>query len=454
VQASAKFRWRPKGATEYTEYGIEGAQNTYTVPTDTFATEQIEWQVVLTSDDGIEGTPSPWYTLTTVDAVSSPATESPKSALCDGSEPITFKWIHNITTGTAQGAYELQFSADGGTTWNELAAKTASPSVTYDVPADTLPAGTILWRVRTYNTDDVASEWSEAAKIVVRAAPPIPSISGVEVSPRPMVSWQSLGQQAYQVIAGGYDSGAVFGTAKSHKVPLYLADGETTVSIRVQNSFGLWSAWANVTITISNTGAGTLAVRSMVKQGSARLMWDGKQSLFYVYRDGEVIGKTTAMEYTDHLAIGKHRYTIRGVIGDNYTDAEITEIPTTGIWLMAVVGVWDWLPLRYRRDTKPQLTGSRDQIVSYQHFEGRVLPVAEISEFINEQYNFQFCFVTDEDARAAHAMLGKVVTIKTPYGQQVTGVLGVAPWMRDKLCMDVSFTVRAVDYKDVIMYDV
>ncbi len=235
-QKSAKFRWRAQGASGYNEI-IVGTENKVIVPAGTFNAANIEWQVVVVSTENVEGTPSQWFKLTTIDSKSTPAALYPKSLPIDGTKPITFTWSHIIETGSAQSRYELQTSADNGKTWVQLVAESTSRQ-TYTAPANTFAAGSLQWRVRTYNSDNAPGEWSTPAAFIVRAAPTA-AITGFDSKPRPTIRWQASGQQGYRVSAGDYDSGVKFGTDKTFKIPVYLPDGKTNVKVQVQNSFGL-----------------------------------------------------------------------------------------------------------------------------------------------------------------------------------------------------------------------
>lgn len=98
--------------------------------------------------------------------------------------------------------------------------------------------------MRTYNADGIAGEWSDAAQIVVIAAPTAPSIQIKSTGPRPSISWQTSEQEAYQVeLDGKLSGGTHYGTEKTWTSPAYLSDGSHTVRVRVQNQYGMWSDW-------------------------------------------------------------------------------------------------------------------------------------------------------------------------------------------------------------------
>src|SRR5699024_5757129 len=106
----------------------------------------------------------------------------------------------------------------------------------------------------------------------VRSAPTPPIISVTDVSPRPSIEWQSVGQQAFRVIAGDYDSGDVYGTTKKYKIPHFLPDGKTEIKVRIQNAFGIWSDWATTAITIQNKPVGKIFLKAISRSHNIKLI--------------------------------------------------------------------------------------------------------------------------------------------------------------------------------------
>lgn len=456
TQASAVVSWRNgSGGTVHT-INVSGSAAECIIPADTFpaGTAELQWKVDVTYAGSVVVS-SGWATLTTIDSASSCSLISPVSAFVDGDAPSCFAWLHEIPTGSAQTAYDLQYSTDNGANWTNFALVVASAEQHADIPAGTLPAGTLLWRARTYNTDNVAGDWSAAATIVVQAAPAAPSIMSVSSSPRPVIAWQAVGQQAYRVRAGEYDTGTVYGTAKSHKIHVYLPDGATTVQVRIQNAFGLWSPWAEVDITVAHIGVAAVELRATHVNTEIYLEWTGAHDIYYVYRDGVLIVKTTDRQYVDRLTLGTCFYAVRGAVGDDYDlseDVEVTAVCKTA--MMADIDNIDWLYLRCRRDARPTTQASIVQQVAYQHYAGRTLPVAEVPEYVDEAYTLDYALLCPEDMAKARALLGKTVICKTPRGECVIGVLESIPYAGDRWARDYTFTIRAVDYREAVTYDV
>lgn len=171
-QKSGTFRWRAKGSGTVNSINC-GTSQRCEVPAGTFTTDEIEWQVeVVTSAD--QTITSDWYTLSTVEALPEAVPISPVSTMVDGSAPCKFSWAHNIATSTAQTAADLQYHTGDGL-WQAL-GHVSGDSTEYTVPANTFSSGSVFWRVRTYNTDSTAGDWSDPVEIIVvgwRRRPPV-----------------------------------------------------------------------------------------------------------------------------------------------------------------------------------------------------------------------------------------------------------------------------------------
>ncbi len=393
----------------------------------------------------------PYLVITADDSVPAATELTPTNIYFEGNRTQRLAWKYANDTGGNQKAFAIQKSTDG-TTWIDVASM-QSPNQYYDAPAGTFAAGTAYWRVKVTSQWDIQSEWSEAALVMVISAPATPAITAVDATPRPTVSWQSTGQQAYQVRIGSHDSGIVYGTDKSYKSPVYLPDGETPVMVRIMNQYRMWSGWAEMIATIAHAGVAAIDLRATHDSSEVYLDWTGAHDIYYVYRDGELIARTKDKAYVDHMAIGAHDYGVRGATGDAYDlsrDVAVTACCKTA--MIAEVGVYDWIHLKCKRQGKPSTSASITQQVTYQHYAGRELPVADITEYSDEAYTFAYSVL--HDTGALRALLGKTVVIKTPRGECVIGVLESMPYERDRWSTDYTLTIRAVDYKPGVTYDV
>ena len=453
AQKTATFRWRTAAGAAATEISC-GTASSVTIPAGTFTTNTIQWQVTAATAEGVSAT-SDWMTISTLEQAGTAETVAPSGIVIDASASNVFKWQHVISTGTAQTKAELQISPDNST-WSALATVTG-PSDTYTVPANTISSGTKYWRVRTYNSDGVASEWSAAAQFVAVGAPDAPVVVIGTTSPRPAISWQVEGQQAYQVeIDGVYTSGTRFGTGKTWKAPFYLADGSYTVRVRVQNEYGFWSPWGTAALPVTNVpgGAITLTAEGGIE---AALSWTpGSFDYYLVYRNGVAIAKVTEPGYTDAASIGVVRYQVRGCYdnSDNYSLSKAVEVTVS----TAKVRLYDmergeWLHFLYDSSAHRSTGLSLSQDIQYVQLSGHTYPVAERSEFKSRALRITCVCADDAERQALRALLGHLTCCKTPEGNMTIGYPASITENSDDFFSTYSFTIEQIDRKEEIDLD-
>ena len=458
VQSSATFIWRAAGSSATHEVAVSGNVNSVTIPKNTFPSGGIQWRVEVTANSG-KVTTSDWITLSTADATSTATAQSPKGEIVDASAPVVFKWSHVISTGTAQTKAELQISTDMQT-WTALATVTGA-ATTYTAPANTLGSGTKYWRVRTYNTDDIAGTWSDAAEFICVGAPDTPPVSIQTQGPRPTIKWQSADQLAYQVeIAGVFASGTYYGTDKTWTAPMYLEDGEYTVRVRVQNEYALWSPWGAAALQVANTPTAEI---TLTAEGgaAAQLTWSATGNYAYdfylVYRDGALIAKTTERVYTDLRSIGSVSYQVRGCLkaNSNYrmsnTAAVTVSVPCVTLFdLDTGAG----LPLPYS-DSAHRTTGrSISRSVQTVQLAGRRYPIVERSTHYAETISVACVFREATDCAALEALVGRMIAVKTPEGKLVSGCLALLAATTDGgYYTKYQFDVEQTDTEEVMDID-
>ena len=311
TQLIAIVTW--KDADDDTTHQLSTSSGTsVTIPAETWSlNKSYLWKVDVT-DDGGTTTTSGWYTLTTIETSATPPTlVEPDGGTLDGSKPIVLSWVDN-GRGTYKGT-DISISGDDGTSWSEPVF-VAEGLTTYTVPADTLTAGKKLWRARSYSPSVVAGDWSDPLPFTV-IAPPADPYFEITNTPRPTISWVSDEQQAFQVQMGDYDSGLIFGRAKSFQCPVYLPDGETIVQVRVMNEYNLWSQWSGTQITIANN-PGAAPQLTVDAGAEAQLSWtpgyntakvDGTQLTWTmgksIQANGSLSGNTPGFGRSDYIAL-------------------------------------------------------------------------------------------------------------------------------------------------------
>lgn len=382
---------------------------------------------------------------------------SPKNTMMDGSKSITLKWRYAQAVNMPQSNYDIQYSVNNGQSWTTLANKTASSTMSYTVNPNTFPSGILQWRVRVWSKGSVSSQW-DTTTIIIRAAPPTPSIYSVETTPRPLIQWKSTDQNAYQLKAGTYDSGIVFGTEKQKKIPLFLPDGTTLIQLRVENNVGLWSPWASFSVYTQNIPNGTnnqINLFTRPFNAGTKLKWNivGSFKEFYVYRDGKPIAKTDGSidYYIDYQNSQKAMYQIRGVLPQNdyyVMSNQIIDTPQVDGAVLSDISFINWIALKVRRSEIPIREKSASRSVAYFHYDGRHLPVAQVSEYVDRSHTYQYTLV-EEDTQRLEALLGKIVIVKDNYGRKSIGVLDSIEF-DEKRRVDVNFSITDVDYREFI----
>ena len=453
---STTFRWRAGSSGTINTIACGTAQKV-TVPAGTFTTDDIQWSVSVTLNTG-ETVTSDWITLSTAEVASTAKPVSPAGIVIDATIVNRFSWQHIISTGTPQSKADLQWSADG-VTWNTLATVTGADQY-YDVPANTFASGTKYWRVRTYNTDNTASAWSDAAEFIAINAPSAPSIVIQSTGPRPRITWQTSEQEAYQLtLSNGYASGTVYGTEKAWRSPVYLADGSYTVRVRVQNQYGMWSEWSTAALPVSHTEGE--AITMTVSAGrEAALSWQtaGSYDFYLIERDGVAIARTGTKEYTDKRSIGSVTYRVRGCYddSDNYgvSNSDTVEIlPETNTICDLSTGVW--LDMRL---SETQLRTNRVSFaagVSTIHLAGLAYPVEERSEQRDRSLAVACAWPHSQraSALALEALVGRLVCLKDHYGNMAIGTLPSLESNSDEFMRRYSFTVTHTNQEEEITLD-
>lgn len=425
------------------------------IPANTFpSSNQIQWRVSVVSNSGVTTT-SDWITISTKDSTPTATPLEPIDVVVDASRSVSFSWQHSVATGTAQTKADLEISSDKET-WSSLVTVTGALT-SYTAPANTLGSGTKYWRVRTYNTDGTAGSWSDAAQFIAIGAPAAPSVTVLSANSRPEIRWQSDEQQAYQVeIDGVYASGTRFGTGKTWKAPFYLADGNYTVRVRVQNEYGFWSPWGVASLPVTNVPGGTI---TLTAEGGidAVLSWAaGSFDYYLVYRDGMAIAKVTEPSYTDAASIGAVRYQVRGCYNnsDNYSLSGAVEVTvSTDKVRLYDMERGEWLHFLYDSSAHRSTGLSLSQDIQYVQLSGHTYPVAERSEFKSRALRITCVCADNAERQSLRALLGHLTCCKTPEGNMTIGYPASISESSDDFFSTYSFTIEQIDRKEEISLD-
>lgn len=455
--ASGTFEYRLKGASSTTTAAatISSTTISYTAPANTFAAGEYEYRFSVTDNLG-QTASTGWSSFDTRDTVPTATADEPSGNLLDGGQPIAFRWTHINESGSAQTKAELQKSADGST-WTALATVTGSANE-YSAPAGTFTSGTWFWRVRTYNLDNVAGAWSEAVSFVAVSAPTTPKIVIQSISPRPLITWQTNEQSAYQIQLDTVVDTTDYGSGKSWRSPVYLDDGLHVARVRVQNSYGVWSEWGSATFTVSHTAGGAV-VLTVDADHRAELSWSyaGSWTEFVVYRDGVAIAKTTDFSYTDDYSVSTVRYQVRACASDgtyNYSlsnEVTVSVMPETV--MLSALGSEEWLFLRLSTAQHRTNTIKASRTFSLTHLSGRKFPAAELTEFCDRSISVSYATDDETEKAALEALMGSPVCLKTPGGKMVIGILDTLSETESMFYSSYTFAVSQMHYPEEVDLD-
>lgn len=453
---SGTFEYRLKGASSITTAAatISSTTISYTAPANTFAAGEYEYRFSVTDNLG-QTASTGWSSFDTRDTVPTATADEPSGNLLDGDQPISFRWTHINESGSAQTKAELQKSADGST-WTALTTVTGSANE-YSAPAGTFASGTWFWRVRTYNLDNAAGAWSDAASFVTVSAPSTPKVI-VQASPRPLITWQTNEQSAYQIQLDTAVDTTDYGSGKSWRSPIYLDDGLHVARVRVQNSYGVWSEWGSATFTVSHTAGGAV-VLTVDADHRAELSWSyaGSWTEFVVYRDGVAIAKTTDYSYTDDYSVGTVRYQVRVCASDgtyNYSlsnEVTVSVMPETV--MLSALGSGKWLFLRLSTAQHRTNTIKASRTFSLTHLSGRKFPEAELTEFCDRSISVSYATDDEAEKAALEAQMGSPVCLKTPGGKMVIGILDTLSETESMFYSSYTFAVSQMHYPEEVDLD-
>lgn len=443
-QASAVFHWRVSGASSWTDVAASGSNSSVTIAANTFpVASTIEWYLSGTDAGGCSSE-SPVYSFSTAASTTYAICQDPIGIVEDGTKPITFRWIVQNTDGAAPTRTRLwwKLPTESSSQWHQL-LDTTDAVYSYTAAANTFAAGPVEWRVQAYNRDSVAGPVSEASFVVLRAPEAPEGLSATSV-PLSTVSWQSDGQEGYEITLDGEIVAAEYGpSVYSWTVPEPLADGVHVFRVRIQGSYGLWSDYAETSISVQNTPGGSLALSgsfgldadlSVTPEDlpdSAPIQW---------YRDGKRIAKTSARQFRDRMVLGSHVYYAEIWQADgNYTRSNTVEGTMATISpMIAAADGGEWLALRLSENRERTQSFEWANTIAMQHIAAADYPILEQSRFEDMTATFDCAFIDPAEARRFEAMRKKTVIVKSRSGQVIIG--GFSQFTKTATAFYVSYT--------------
>lgn len=387
---------------------LSGSWSDMTVTTGVVFDEGYTYDVYVEveADDG-STTTSTVEQFATVDSDAIATCISPSGVFTSGD--VTFVWSHRTEYGTPQYAYDLQYSNNNGSSWTTVANHVvASNTSTTTTISD---AGTYLWRVRTYNTNDVAGEWAQASFVNQVPANP-PTNLQITTAGRPTVSWTSISQTAYQVqfIASNsvvYDSGAVYTSETSHFVNQYFNDTQSyVVRVRIYNGLGEVSDWAESGYQQPSTTDVDFTIVAN-DGGGATIVVDPSEdhSKYYLLRNNKLIAEITDNTYTDLYSIGQTNYSVVGVTSADQSDIQTKGFTVTYPHATLIASDGQQFLVNKRVDNAYEIQTSNSAEIDKANFIGDKLPTHYPSDMRLKSFTISMF----DDQGIAESLLGTLV---------------------------------------------
>lgn len=468
TQASAVLYWKRSEDENYSDISISGDTKSLTVPSNTFPTgETIEWYLEGTDTAGTTSQ-TEVYSFSTTAGAATATLKSPINSVEDGTSPIPIVWTLASDDGQEPIAVDLEWRLAGNDNWTSLLSHAAA-TTEYAAPGGTFSSGEVQLRVRAYNVDDVAGEWSRPSSttyysfVCVAAPDPVRGLTAT-TAPMTTVRWQSTGQQGYEITIDGTVVASEYGpSVMQWKSDTPLSDGNHVISVRVQGSYSLWSQPTSITVTIANSVpsewsdislAGAFAVDATLTlvYGNADL----SAADIYWYRDSKRIGWTTGQTaFVDRVVLGTHSYyaELWDSNGNYMRTNSVTGTMQTEETIIGAASGGEWVQLLLSENSERVQTFQYKRTAKQYQILGSKYPVLELSEFESMVGTCECAFKTIDDAARFESLKGNIVILKSRSGQVIIGGLLSVQKMVHTFYVSYSCSIEQIDWEDFIRYD-
>lgn len=343
IQAKYTIQWSSNNGRTWTTIEKATDEQFYTFGIKAFPEGRIILRLKVTDSQGFE---SAWQTkeFTVYNQKPSVTIGYPSEITINNSNVIIFTWNIYEEIMRGQKSYRLMYSKDKGLRWTTITETTGNQFKEF--PADTFPAGLIVWKIQVTDIDDNISEWKQTTFTAIGQTS-APKITNVTNSTSPTVTWAAESQDCYELNLRDSNNVLIYQSqlqigkdVRSFKFPVMLDNGFYSVEIRVLNEFGVYTEWSSYSFRINlNPPAPPVDVFVYLESDySVAIDGEGAPGITtYIVRRDEATGEVkilapfignTVRDYT--AALGKnYSYTLRSYgSGDTggYADGEWTSI--------------------------------------------------------------------------------------------------------------------------------
>ncbi len=390
----------------------------------------------------------------------------PDGEVLENAGTVRFQWRHNTSGGSAQSKFELGWKMQSESSWHTVTQSTAQQY--YDINASNFQNGIVEWRVRTFNTKGLASDYATAQFFVV-GKPGNPSIASIKNDAITEIAWTANKSEEasarLEILQGGkvlISSGEIAaGISDTWKPNIMLPNGAYTVTLEISNIYGIWSGKIAKTFNIGASAPARPQLQLYNQGDYTELIYSGPNTEYFVFRaeDGGAyipIARTTDKRYEDYRVSSGKRYSyfVRAYAG-GYSDSAPKDISICylGYIISGLAGsrrVTAYLSSEeYIND---ELMEELD--VSLSHYVGREYPVRESSGFRDASISLEF-FLSQKNYRKLAEILGQnqPICIRSSDFVRICSVSEHGA-TRDKLLGGyyVNITGHRIDFKEAVDY--
>lgn len=457
-QKSAVFQWRNTQTTGIINtVNISGEETKVVIPKNTLPNGSIEWRVQVTGDNNISSSWD-WMKISTVDNVKTDATGlRPDMSYVEGAKINRFEWVSISSVGTLPLGYDIQKSKDG-INWVDLIHGNSRESFC-NVPADSFESGTQFWRVRTYNSDNIPGNWSNAAQITVIAAPPEPTIISVSNENTPYVKWIAEKQIGWriQVIRGNdllYDSDICAGNDREHRIKTVFRNGLYTVRLCTIGEHGIASVWNEYIWNVETIPPASIQLAGKTDRFCNKLEWSVSKDIrdYWIVRDGKPIKEVGSTYYDDFTACGSHEYFIRVIVGGAISESNKVRLALypQSTTIAPATEPSNFIACKYSTE-RSQATYSDSKTVQLQNVSGREKPVAEFTDFESFHANLKYAENIKERFFLLRDLYRKGIPLifRNRHGERQFVIISSLSYTIIGSVIDYSFTIDGIDYSEV-----
>lgn len=390
----------------------------------------------------------------------------PDGEIVENVGTMRFQWRHNASGGSPQSKFELGWKMQSDADWTTVTQSTANQY--YDIDASKFKNGIVEWRVKTFNSKGLSSEYSTAQFFVV-GKPGNPSIASIKNDAITEIAWTAnkseeasarleISQGGIVLISSGEIAAGITDTWKPN---IMLPNGSYVVTLEISNIYGIWSEKIAKTFNIGASAPARPSIELYSYGDYVLLTYTGADTEFFIYRSEEggefiPIARVREKEYRDYSVMSGKRYSyfVRAYSG-GYTDSEKRDISISyrGYIISDIPGE-DRVTAYLSEEEYINHETEHEFDVALTQYIGREYPVREASGFKGKAVSLEF-YLKDRDYKALVEILGKnqPICIRCEDFIERCSISQYSS-TRDKLLGGyyVSLTGSKIDFKEAVDY--